>query len=63
MLKRLMIKGADLRVTNKQGETPVDVCNRELKNNPRLADALRVLQRANDDDKSFWQKFKEVLLI
>lgn len=55
IVKRLLIKGAELTLEDKRGRSPIDVC-RSLAATPEnqpLIETLGVLERADDRTKGF----------
>ena len=65
MIKRLMVKGADLSIKDNKGRTAMDICESRIKKfqQDEMKEALRVLERANHDHKTCTQKLKEALMI
>ena len=54
MIKRLMTKGADLSIKDKKGRTVMDICLKKAeKKSDEMKDALKVLERANPEHKTF----------
>ena len=55
MIKRLMVKGADLSIKDNKGRTAMDICLSKIEKlqQDEMKEALRVLERANHANKTF----------
>ena len=47
LIKRLLIKGADMTIKNKKDRTVLDVCRLRVEKKPYLKDSLQTLERAD----------------
>ena len=64
LIKRLMIKGADIKMPDRKGRTPLETAQKRYKKeNADMGETLAVLDRADEEKKSCWVKFKELLMI
>ena len=64
MIKRLMVKGADLSIKDNKGRTAMDLCLKQMDKRPdTMKEVLKVLERASHEKKSCSQKLKEALMI
>ena len=65
MIKRLMVKGADLTIKDNKGRSAMDLCLSKIKKlqSDEMKESLRVLERANHAHKTCTQKLKEALMI
>ena len=63
IIKRLLIKGADMSMVNKKDRTVLDVCRLRIAKKPHLKESLSTLERADPKLKTLSQKFKELLLL
>lgn len=53
MIKRLLVKGADLSIKDNKGRTAMDLCIKKAADGKKdILDALRVLERANHKSKT-----------
>lgn len=53
IVKRLLIKGSNLALENKEGCTPIDICEKLSTNSQALKDTLGVLKRSDNRSKGF----------
>ena len=58
-----MIAGADIKMVDKKGRLPIDICTKRCEKEQSLKDTLGVFERADETKKSCWQKLKEILMI
>ena len=66
MIKRLLVKGAELAIRDNKGRTAIDICQKRIEKGDsvdELKEALRVLERASHENKTCSQKLKEALMI
>ena len=60
IVKRLLIKGADVTLEDSKGRTAMDLCRKEGSSRD---EALGVLERSDDRTKGFCQKLREGIMI
>ena len=57
-----MIKGADLQIKDNRGQRPIDICKKRVSENEKFSDALNCLEKADPNNKGWWQQIKENLM-
>ena len=45
IIKRLMIKGADMQIKDKRGQRPVDICKKRANEGDKFLDAFNCLEK------------------